>query len=662
MKILYATLILFLLYFSSFAQVVFDQLPRDLQLYPRNGNNQAIVNFSGRLAATGYSKLIVRVFREGKLTQTVSQTVSTTVSNAPFSLPTTIKAEPAEYSFRVFAYRGTDSTLVAERSRVVCGDVYVLYGQSNILAQAGIDMYFSTTFDDKYLRNAAVPTNGTPADITWYTAKQPFGNVGAIGLTIQRLILQNYGIPTCVLNGAVSGTPIATLLARDPINHANAGTLYGSLLYRAQWAGVAKQVKAILWRQGEADAGAGTPGYEQKFAQLYSQFREDYGNARIYVAQMNILNNDNPYAYAATIRDFQRRTKYLFDNVETIATVGTPGYDGVHYESLTYQRLAYEQFRQIARDFYGSTDTLQINSPDSKKVFYNARKDSITLVYDDQMKMVWTKDTTTYSFATGERISYYQQKDFFYLDGQAGGLSGGVARGNRVVLGLTQPATAKTIRYLPAYYSDNVWAYYAGPTLRNTRGMRAFSFDNVPIADAIATVTTLAAKPISEQQIQLNWAASAGAQVQILERSDSIATNFKQIAVFNGTTTTFNDTNIPNRLGTYYYRLRAYSSTSESAYSNVVKTRPLVLGIEPDLAIQLYPNPLSDDRRLQVTADQVTFTHFTVHNLLGQVVKSWEGTAHNALSLDLTGLEAGLYMVNLQTANAQTIQRKIVIR
>ena len=127
------------------------------------------------------------------------------------------------------------------------------------------------------------------------------------------------------------------------------------------------------------------------------------------------MNNDNAYDYAAFIRDFQRRTKYLYANVETIATVGTPGYDGVHYQPLTYQRLAFEQFRQIARDFYGSTDTLQINSPDLRKVFFNARKDSISLVYDDQMQMVWTKDTATYSFATGARISYYQQKDFFYL-------------------------------------------------------------------------------------------------------------------------------------------------------------------------------------------------------------------------------------------------------
>ena len=661
MGILYKVCILFLLYFPVAGQIVFDQLPHDLQLYPRDASNQAVVPIRGIFNVVGYSKVSVQVLREGKVVQALSQTISSTASGAPFSLSATIKAEPAEYSFRVFTFRGSDSTLIAERKRVVCGDVYILYGQSNILAQTGLDEYFSTTFDDKYLRNAIYPGGSMPTEMTWYPAKQPFGSVGAIGLTIQRLILQNHGIPTCILNGAVSGTPIAQLMLRDEANHANTYTFYGNLLYRAQWAGVAKQVKAILWRQGEADAGAGTPGYDQKFTTLYNQFREDYGNTRIYVGQINILDNSNAFDYAATIRDFQRRTKYLFNNVETIATVGTPGYEGVHYNPLAYQRLAFEQYRQLARDFYGSTDTSQINSPDVKKVFFNARKDSITLVYDDQMQMVWTKDTATYSFATGARMSYYQQKEFFYLDGQAGWLSGGAAKGNRIVLGLNLPTTTKTIRYLPAYFSNTMSTFYDGPTLRNARGMRAFSFDNVPIADAIATVA-LAAKPLTEKQIQLNWTASAGAQTQILERSDSTATKFIPIATLNGSTATFNDTNIPNKLGTYFYRLRAYSSTSESAYSNVVLARPLALGVEPSgLVVQLYPNPLNADRVVQVRADQVTFTRFTVHNMLGQVVKSWQGTARNTVSLDLTGLEAGLYLANLQTADAQTLQRKIVI-
>jgi hypothetical protein len=666
MKRLYVAFILFLSYFCSFGQVVFDQIPRDLQLYPRNANNQAEVIVSGAMSASavGYTKVGMLVLREGVPTKMVSQTFSSGSSgNAAFKLSSIIKAEPAEYGFRVFAYKGADSILVTERKRVVCGDIYIFYGQSNALALAGLDTYYSVNFDDKYLRNASYAYGGPASNMAWYPAKLPYASVGGLGLTIQRLILQTYNIPTCVLNGAQGGTAIAPLLARNPVNHADTSTFYGNLLYRAQWAGVAKQAKAIVFRQGEEDAGTGIPGYAGKFATLYNQFREDYGDMRMYVGQINILDNTNPNDSAANLRDFQRRTKYLFKNVETIATVGTPGYQGVHYEPLAYQQLAFEQFRQIARDIYGSTDTLQINSPDVKKVFYNTRKDSITLVFDDQMQMVWKNDTATYSFATGEKLYGREQKDYFYLDGKAGLLAGGSATGNRVTLALKQPASAKTLRYLPAYFSDNFSAFYDGPVLKNTRDMRAFSFDGVAIADAIAPVTTLAAKPLSEKQIQLNWTASTTAQTQILERSDGTAANYKQITSLNGTLATYTDTNLPNSYGTYYYRLRAVNSTSESAYSNVVIARPLILGIEPaEPAVKLYPNPLATDKTLHVEASQVTFTELLLRDMLGRVVKSWSGAAKNTLSLGLNELESGLYIANLKTSDGQTLQRKIVIR
>lgn len=661
MNRLYIGVILFLYYFSASGQVNFQQLPRELQLYPRDTNNRAVVPISGTMNARGYTKIGVRVFREDSLVNVISQALVPTDSATAFAFSPVIKAEPAEYAFRVFIYKNSDSTLVASTSRVVCGDVYILDGQSNALALTDLDILYSFNFSDKYLRNVTYPYMGSPTQMSWYSAKQPFGSVGGYGLTLQRLILENFGIPTCVMNGGQGGTSIEALTIRDPINHANPITFYGDLYNRAKWAGVVKQTKAIIWKQGEEDAGSGLPGYPAKFAKLYNQFREDYGNARIYVGQINILAN--PTDSAAALRDFQRRTKYLFANVESIATVGTPGYDGVHYSGLAHQRLAYEQFRLIARDIYGSKDTLQINSPDIKKTFYNNRKDSITLVFDDQMQMVWKKDTTFYNFATGAQIAYRQQKDFFYLDGQSGLVTDGSAKGNRVTLSLKQPATAKKLRYLPAFFSDAVSPFYDGPTLRNTRGMRAFSFDGVPIADAIVPVTTLAARPISEKQIQLNWTASAGSQTQFLERADDTPATFKLIATLNGTTSTFTDTNIANMFGTYYYRLRALSTVSESTYSNVISARPLVLGVEPtEPVVQLYPNPIAADRTLYVQTDLVTITDVIVRDVLGQMVKNWHGSARKNLSIALNDLEAGVYLVELQTADGQPLRRKVVVR
>jgi hypothetical protein len=660
MKRLYIIIVLFLYYLSASGQITFDKLPRDLQLYPRDANSQAEVIISGRIT-TGYDKVSMQVLREGKLSKIVSQTITATATDSPFTLSSVIKAEPAEYSFRVFLFKGADSTLVAERKRIVCGDVYIIHGQSNALALAGLETNYSFNFDDKYLRNCTYPysSSNIPAEMSWYASKDPYGSVGGFGLTLQRLILQTYGIPTLVMNGGVGGTGIAPLSLRDPSNHANLNTIYGRLLFRAQWAGVDKNVKAIIWKQGEDDAGNGPQGYDEKFKTLYNQFREDYGDARIYVGQINILADKQEGA--AALRDFQRRTRALFKNVESIATVGTNDYDGIHYGVAGHQQIAFEQFRQIARDFYGSKDTLQVNSPDVKKVFYNTRKDSLTLVFDDDMQMVWKTDTTFYNFATGAVTAVRQQKDYFYLDGQAGWVTGGAASKNRIVLGLKQPATAKALRYLPAYFSDATSDFYNGPTLKNARGMRAFSFDGVSIAEAIAPVT-LAAKPVTEKQIQLNWTAAANAQTQLLERADGTPSNYKLIATLNGTASTYSDDNLPDPFGTYYYRLRAYSNTSESAYSNVVNARPLVLSIEPSSPlVRLYPNPVAADRMLYVEAERVTFTNAVIRDVLGRAVKTWNGMAKNKLSLPLNDLDAGMYVADLQTADGQVLRHKVVI-
>ena len=676
MKRLYIGTILFLLYFSATGQVVFDQVPRDLQLYPRNASNQAEVVISGKVGGTGYTKIGVQVLREGVLSNVVSQVLTPSAASSAFTLTTAIRAEAAEYSFRVFSYKGTDSTLVTERKRVVCGDVYIIYGQSNALALAGLDIYYSFNFDDKYMRNAVYPYGGKPADIAWYAAKQPYASVGGFGLSLQRFILETYKIPTCVINGAQGGVAISALITRNANNPADPTTYYGDMLYRAQWAGVAKQAKAIIWKHGEEDAGTGIPGYAGKFTTLYNQLRQDYGTAfRFYVGQINILPPKSDSA--AALRDFQRRTRFLFPNTGAIATVGTPGYDGVHYTGLANQQLAFEQFRQIARDVYGATDTLQINSPDIKKVYYNARKDTVTLVFDEQMQMVWKADTTLTSQLTGAKYTR-QLKDYFYLDGQAGLVTGGSANGNRVLLALKQPASAKTLRYLPAYFADDLSSFYDGPTLRNTRGMRAFSFDNVPIGtDAVAPATALVAKSVVERQVQLAWTAPVGVQGQLVERADAATGVYRQIATLPNTATTYTDNNLPDPYKTYSYRIRAYSPTAESPASNVVTIKPLasvVLGIDPvnlspyptDAAfpaLQLYPNPLNEDRLLNVVVPQVAFTECRVQDLLlGRVVKSWQGSARNTLVIDLSGLEAGIYIVSVYTVSGQTLRQKVVVR
>jgi hypothetical protein len=659
MKHIYLAVLLFLVNISL-AQVDFRQLPKNLQLYPRTSQNQASVPISGTVNATGFRQISVQLWREGKLSTVVSQTLSASATSQPFQLSTLIKAEPAEYRFRVFLYKGNDSTLVVDRQRIVCGDVYVLYGQSNIIPGTGLTEYYGAGFNDQYLRNCTYTYGADPvATLNWYPAKEPFASVGTIGLNIQRLILEQYGIPTVVINGAIGGATILDLSARDPNNHANTITPYGRLLTRVQLAGLQTNVKAILWRQGEAESGGDATGYGDKLTTLYKQLREDYGNARLYIAQANLLGSGS--TSAGMLRDFQRRTRQLFSNVETIATVGTRDYDGIHYFDSGYRQLAFEQFRLLARDFYGATDTLQIGSPDIQKVFYNTRRDSVTMVFEPSMQMVW-RDTTYYSFATGAQMGRRFQKDAFLLDTKTGQVTGGVANGNRVTLGISAGSLAKTLTYLPPYFSDALSPFYNGPTLRNSRGMRAFTFADVAIADHITAPIQLMATLVDDKQIRLTWTAPSATSQQIIERATGESGAFQLVATLNGTASSYVDTALPDPYGPYRYRVRSLSPVSESDYSAVVRVMPLILGLTDAPVVRVYPNPVGPDRQLYLDAGSTAISTVVIRDMQGRVVNEWRGRATTQLQLPLHQLPAGLYMTDMSTADGQVQQEKVLVR
>jgi hypothetical protein len=282
-------------------------------------------------------------------------------------------------------------------------------------------------------------------------------------------------------------------------------------------------------------------------------------------------------------------------------------------------------------------------------------------LFDETMQMVW-RDTAYYSFATGKLTGQRFLKDMFYLDKQAGWVTGAQVRQNRVVLSLKEPSSAKTIRYMPPYFADGQLGFYDGPTLKNSRGMRAFTFDSVSIADALPTITTLAAGFLTDRQIQLVWRSPAGATAQIIERADGTGA-FRPIATLNSITASYTDSSLPDPQATYSYRVKAANSVAESSYSNVVSAKLLVLATEPTASlIRLYPNPLGADQVLRIEGDQQTFVGLKVYDLLGREVKSWQGKAVGRLTIPLYGMATGLYIADVQTTEGTIARHKLLIR
>ncbi|GAB2532738.1 hypothetical protein GCM10027085_24560 [Spirosoma aerophilum] len=533
---------------------------------------------------TGSDRVSVKVLRQG---QPWAWKTTALGVNRPssFTIGVQLQAGKYQYSVLVYAHKGADSVLIAERTRIVCGDYIQIYGQSN-----AIGFFPDYPIDDTYLRNfdfleGSSPTSG---QVTWFPSKKPYTSVGLIGWRLQELILEQFGIPTCIINGAVGGAGIDLLSNRNPNNPADLNTTYGQTLYRHQMAKAASSVRAIVWKQGETEAGGAYLNgiyYSQMFDKLYKQWRQDYGNrVPIYLSQINFLPENN--SGAGSVRDFQRRTKSLYANLETIATVGAPGFDGVHYSTEGNLRIAYEVFRQIARDIYKAPDTVQINSPSIQKAYFNARRDTLTMVFEPTMKMVWPADSTINDINTG--MPYQRKlKDFIYLDGLSGLVRNGFANQNRVSLALVTPVSATSLTYLPSYFRDEHIAYYDGVHLKNGRGMRAFTFENVGIANELPRVAIESINVLANNQVQLIWRAPSGQlDGYDIERATSPNGPYSIIGRANGQATSYMDVTLPRQPTIVYYRLRATSTVSESPLSAAVRVETANLDLV-DLQLSL---------------------------------------------------------------------------
>jgi hypothetical protein len=478
----YSTICLWILLlispFLSVAQVgvKWQKWPAALQLYPRDDQNKAEVPIVGQLQSTSYSQVSVWVSKNNAKWRYLRTSVTKSGNQAQFQLFPKIEAGLNQYKFDVYAVEGRDSVLVDTRDNIVCGDVILCNGQSNLTG------YYP---NDYPYRNNFVRTFGNSADANpdtlWHLSNVQEGQVGLIGTEIQRLILENCNMPTCLINASVGGTSIKSHIYRNPSNPADKTTLYGKLLYWAQKAGVANRVKAFIWRQGENEAGGGSAiGYEQDIQTLFGYWQTDYPNiGKYYVAQVNLLPDGNNGA--GQLRDFQRRTPLIFPRTEAIATVGLAGYGGVHYGTEGQYQFAKEVYRLIARDIYQSSDVSGVSSPSIKKVYYKtSEKKEVVLEFEPSATMVWKQDTLVNGVPMDIR-------DFIYFDytnnQQERVIASGSAEANRVTLKLTKPISATTITYLPNYYKTP----FGGPFLKNTRGMRALTFHKVAIEAASGT-------------------------------------------------------------------------------------------------------------------------------------------------------------------------------
>ena len=460
--------------------VRYANIPAQWQLYPRDERGAAVVVVSGVVETAGWDTVRITVHRDGILWRTDDTSLEYGIDGAPFMLATEIDAGLYEYTVDIW-FNGIGGD-VLERSigGIVCGDVYIISGQSNAIppepdADPGQwSRSFGTADKDPYL---------DPETGGWGTASGDGWNgdllraVGSWGLRLQRMVADSLGMPTAIINGAVTGTTIMMNLPEK--DRYDPASIFGRALIRTESAGVRECVRALVWYQGENDAYDIPYRYAEYFEIMYDAWHEEYpALERIYLVQ---CRPGCEGFYQRELREQQRRIARSHTDIEIIATVGIDHFMDCHFQTPGYHRIAELLYRPFVRDLYGVEFDGPVSPPDIEFAgFTDDTLSSIELVFTPGHDLVWQDPIT---------INGFEQtlENAFFIDGSVAKVASGRVAGNRVILDLKTPGPVETVTYLPVSNYPTLKARYIGPWLMDANGFGALSFHEVPVAGPGAT-------------------------------------------------------------------------------------------------------------------------------------------------------------------------------
>jgi lysophospholipase L1-like esterase len=449
-------------------KVVYTQMPADMQLYPRNSENVATAKIKGEVYTMGFDKAICKVYKGNQLLRKIEKKLTYNSNEAGFEFSQTLEAGLWEYRFETGFVR-KDGVFIKDRvfDNIVCGDVYLINGQSNSRpARKG------AIYKNEFCRSFGLNTSYSaynPADTIWGLAS---GNnsrechVSAWGIRVMAQIVENQKIPVCIINGGSGGSTIEYNLP-DEKDRLSMNSTYGRLLYRSEKSGVKNHVKAIIWHQGESDSNDEKyRSYHDKFNTLYKAWKIDYPSIeKVYLFQ---IHQGCGGERQSEIRETQRRLAQQYSDITVVSTCGLPGHDGCHYSNAGYIQMADWLYPLIATDLYGGKK-INAASPDILRAYYSKPGSEITLEFTK--KIIWP----------AEQGNIHKMEDYFYLDGRNHLIEKGIAKGNKIVLTLSSKTVAKTISYLPNHVYENTNECYQGPWIYGKNGYGALSFHRVVI-------------------------------------------------------------------------------------------------------------------------------------------------------------------------------------
>jgi Concanavalin A-like lectin/glucanases superfamily/Domain of unknown function (DUF2341)/Carbohydrate esterase, sialic acid-specific acetylesterase len=415
-----------------------DEKPEEGQFYARDARNEGTLFYNGTLSERA-DTVFLKVFADDKLFATVKAKPAKDLSYA-----LTAKLKPGLIKYRVeFGTLSGGKETVSDRiGDLVCGDAFLIEGQSNALATDTREE--SPPETNEWIRSYGRPSQNPKENEgnlwcrpVWKGRKGEKAELGWWGMELAKRLLESQKMPIFILNGAVGGTRIDEH-QRNASNPTDLTTIYGRMLWRMQRAKMTHGIRGVLWHQGESDQGAGGPTggygwetYQPLFVEMAAGWKQDFPNvSHYYVFQIwpNSCAMGGKDGSGDRLREQQRTLPQLFSNMSIMSTLGIRPPGGCHYPLEGWAEFARLVQPLIERDFYGKKPAASITPPNLGMVLSTA--DGLTLHFDQPVK--WNDALVSQ----------------FYIDGEKDKIASGSVVGNVLTLKLKEPSSPRTITYL----------------------------------------------------------------------------------------------------------------------------------------------------------------------------------------------------------------------
>jgi len=449
-----------------------DEKPEDGQFYARDDKNEGTLHYRGTLAEAA-DAVFLKLYADDQLIKTESARPG---ANQSYAFAVRLKPGLIKYKVEFGTKAGGRETVRHTVGNLVCGDAYLIEGQSNALATDTREQSPPETIDwiRSYSRPPANP-KGAPGNLwcnpVWKAQKGEPAELGWWGMELAKRLLESQKVPIFIINAAVGGTRIDQH-QRNATDPTDLSTIYGRMLWRVQQAKLTHGIRGILWHQGESDQGSDGPTggygwetYQPLFVEMSGGWKQDFPNVQhTYLFQIwpNSCAMGGKEGSGDRLREKQRTLPQLFSRMSIMSTLGVRPPGGCHFPLVGWAEFARLIQPLIERDHYGKVPAASITPPNLRRASYaRGTKDTIALEFDQPV--VWTEALT------GQ----------FYLDGEKDRVTSGHVSGNVLTLQLKEASTAQTITYLKEI------AWNQDTLLNGANGLAALTFCEVPLEAAV---------------------------------------------------------------------------------------------------------------------------------------------------------------------------------